>query len=101
MKQELVNAATKQIAKIQEELGTNAKVFIGSDDVAKVITQATEETSADLLVVGSLGTIRNHCLWDYPHVARSCIERIELPTSAWSTKEDALRDEHWCVYEIA
>lgn len=55
MKQELVNAATKQMATIQEKLGTNAKVFIGSGDVAKVITQATEETNADLLVVGSLG----------------------------------------------
>jgi len=52
MKQELVNGATKQMAKIQEEVGTKAEVFIGSGDVPKVMSQAAKETKADLLVVG-------------------------------------------------
>ena len=52
MKQELVNSAAKQMAKIQEELGTKATVFIGSGDVPKVISHAAKETKADLLIVG-------------------------------------------------
>ncbi len=53
MKQELVNGAMKQMARIQQELGTKAKVFIGSGDVPKVMSAAAKETKADLLVVGS------------------------------------------------
>ncbi len=52
MKQELVNGARNQMAKIQREVGTNAEVFIGSGDVPKVMAQAAKETTADLLVVG-------------------------------------------------
>jgi len=52
MKRELVNGAMKRMAKIQEELGTKADVFIGSGDVPKVMSQAAKETKADLLVVG-------------------------------------------------
>lgn len=57
MKDELMSSATKQMAEIQQKLGTKAEVFIGSGDVPKVITQAAKETKADLLVVGcrSLG----------------------------------------------
>jgi len=52
MKQELVDGSMKQMAKIQQELGTKAEVFIGSGDVPKVMSQAAKETKADLLVVG-------------------------------------------------
>jgi len=52
MKQELVSGAMRQMARIQQELGTKAEVFIGSGDVPKVMRQAAEETKADLLVVG-------------------------------------------------
>jgi nucleotide-binding universal stress UspA family protein len=52
MKQELVSSATKQMAEIQQELGTKAEIFIGSGDVPKVMSQAAKETKADLLVVG-------------------------------------------------
>jgi nucleotide-binding universal stress UspA family protein len=52
MKEELVNGSMEQMAKIQQELGTSAEVFIGSGDAPKVITQAAKETKADLLVVG-------------------------------------------------
>jgi nucleotide-binding universal stress UspA family protein len=55
MKQDLVNGAMKHMARIQEELGTRAEVFIGSGDAPKVMRQAAEETKADLMVVGSLG----------------------------------------------
>lgn len=53
MKRELVDGAMKQMAKIQQELGTKAEVFIGCGDVPKVMSQAAKETKADLLVVGS------------------------------------------------
>jgi nucleotide-binding universal stress UspA family protein len=52
MKQELVGSATRRMSRVQQDLGTNAKVFIGSGDVPKVIHQAAKETSADLVVVG-------------------------------------------------
>jgi len=53
MKQELVDGARKRMAKIQEEVGTKAEVFIGTGDIPKVMSQAAKETKADLLVVGS------------------------------------------------
>lgn len=52
MKRELVDGALKQMAKIQEEVGTKAEVFIGSGDVPKVMSEAAKEFKADLLVVG-------------------------------------------------
>jgi nucleotide-binding universal stress UspA family protein len=52
MKQELVSSAKRQMAKIQQELGVQAEIFIGSGDVPKVMTMATKETNADLLIVG-------------------------------------------------
>jgi nucleotide-binding universal stress UspA family protein len=52
MKKELVNSAKAQMAKIQQELGIQAAVFIGSGDVAKVVSQAAKETKADLIVAG-------------------------------------------------
>ena len=53
MKKELVNSAKAQLAKIQQELGINAGVFVGSGDVAKVMGDAAKETKADLIVTGS------------------------------------------------
>ena len=53
MKQELVGSATKQIARIQQEVGTEAEVFIGSGDVPNVMREAAKESRADVLVVGS------------------------------------------------
>lgn len=53
MKEELVNSAKAQMAKIQQEMGINAGVFVGSGDVAKVMAQAAKQTKADLIVTGS------------------------------------------------
>jgi nucleotide-binding universal stress UspA family protein len=52
MKADLVKSTTEQIAKLQQEMGTQAEVFIGSGDVSKVMSQAAKETGADLIVVG-------------------------------------------------
>ena len=51
-KKELVGDASEQMAKVQQDMGTKAEVFIGSGDVPKVLSQAAKETKADLLVTG-------------------------------------------------
>jgi nucleotide-binding universal stress UspA family protein len=53
MKNELVNSAKAQMAHIQQEMGIQAGVFIGSGNVAKVVGQAAKETKADVIVVGA------------------------------------------------
>jgi nucleotide-binding universal stress UspA family protein len=62
-KDELVGDASERIAKLQQEMGTKADVFIGSGDVPKVLSQAATQTKADLLVTGSYpydGHLRTH-----------------------------------------
>jgi nucleotide-binding universal stress UspA family protein len=62
-KQELVGAASEQMAKLQQESGVKADVFIGSGDVPKVLSQAAQQTGADLLVTGCYpygGHLRTH-----------------------------------------
>jgi nucleotide-binding universal stress UspA family protein len=63
LKQELVSNASEQMAKLQQETGVKADVFIGSGDVPKVLSQAAEQTKADLLVNGCYpygGHLRTH-----------------------------------------
>ena len=50
LKQELIDDAAQQLARLQKEAGTKAEVFIGSGDVPKVLSQAAAQTKADLLV---------------------------------------------------
>ena len=62
-KEELVGNASKQMAKLQQETGIKADVFIGSGDVPKVLSQAAKQTKADLLVNGCYpygGHLRTH-----------------------------------------
>jgi len=49
-KDELVGDASQRIAKLQQDMGIKADVFIGSGDVPKVLSQAAKQTKADLLV---------------------------------------------------
>ncbi len=51
-KEALVNSSTRQLNKLQDEIGMKAEFFIGSGGVSKVLAQAATETSSDLLVVG-------------------------------------------------
>jgi nucleotide-binding universal stress UspA family protein len=48
----LVEDASERIAKLQQDTGVKAEVFIGSGDVPKVLSQAATQTKADLLVTG-------------------------------------------------
>jgi nucleotide-binding universal stress UspA family protein len=62
-KKALVDDASQSIAKLQEDMGIKADVFIGSGDVAKVLSQAARQTKADLLVTGCYpygGHLRTH-----------------------------------------
>jgi len=55
----LVGSASKEIAKLQQQAGTNAEVIIESGNTPKLLRQAIEQTKADLLVIGHAPT-RGH-----------------------------------------
>lgn len=62
-KEELVGDASQRIAKLQQDMGIKADVFIGSGDVPKVLSQVAKQTKADLLVTGCYpygGNLRIH-----------------------------------------
>ena len=62
-KEQLIGDASEQMAKLQQDMGIKADVFIGSGDVPKVLSQAAKETKADLLVTGCYpygGHLRTH-----------------------------------------
>jgi len=62
-KEELVGNASEQMAKLQQDTGIKADVFIGSGDVPTVLRQAAKQTNADLLVNGCYpygGHLRTH-----------------------------------------
>jgi nucleotide-binding universal stress UspA family protein len=62
-KEALVGSASQHIAKLQQDMGIKAEVFIGSGDVPKVLSQAAKQTKADLLVIGCRpygGHLRTH-----------------------------------------
>ncbi|HAM51678.1 MAG TPA: hypothetical protein DCP92_13715, partial [Nitrospiraceae bacterium] len=51
-KEVLVGDASKHLAELQQDIGIKTDVFIGSGDVPAVLSQAAEQTKADLLVTG-------------------------------------------------
>ncbi len=62
-KESFVADASQRIAKLQQDMGTEADVLIGSGDVPKVLSQAAKQTKADLLVTGVYpygGNLRIH-----------------------------------------
>jgi len=48
----LLHSATNDIAKLQKELGMNAKVAIESGEVPKTLDRAAKEAAADVLIIG-------------------------------------------------
>jgi len=53
-KERLVGFAAKDIAKVQQEAGTNAEVIIDSGNVTELLNRAAEQTKADVLIVGHI-----------------------------------------------
>jgi len=51
-KKAFIEDASQRIAKLQQDMGIKAEVFIGSGDVSKVLSEAAKQTKADLLVTG-------------------------------------------------
>jgi nucleotide-binding universal stress UspA family protein len=51
-KEELVGYAAKEIAKLQQDVGTKAEVIIDSGDVHRLLNRAAEQSKGDLLVIG-------------------------------------------------
>jgi len=56
----LVISAKRQLANLQQEVGTMAEIFIGSGDVPKLLSHAAKQTNADVLIIGrpSSGRLR-------------------------------------------
>ncbi len=53
-KEAIVGSAAKEIAKLQQDVGTKAEVIIDSGDVHKLLNRAAEQTKGDLLVIGHM-----------------------------------------------
>lgn len=48
----LISSANRQLANLQQEVGTKAEVFIGGGDVSKQLSHAAVQSSADVLIIG-------------------------------------------------
>ena len=62
-KEELVGDASREMSKLQQDMGTKADVIINSGDVPTMLRQAATQTKADLLVTGCYpygGNLRIH-----------------------------------------
>jgi nucleotide-binding universal stress UspA family protein len=53
-KETIVGVAAKEIANLQQDVGTKANVIIDSGNVPELLNRAAEETKADLLVIGHM-----------------------------------------------
>jgi nucleotide-binding universal stress UspA family protein len=53
-KEALLSIATKEIARLQQDVGTDANVIIDSGEVLKLLNRAASQAKSDLLVIGHL-----------------------------------------------
>jgi nucleotide-binding universal stress UspA family protein len=53
-KAEIGGYATREIAKLQQDLGTKAEVIIDSGNVCKLLNRAVDQTKGDVLVIGHM-----------------------------------------------
>jgi nucleotide-binding universal stress UspA family protein len=53
-KETIVGIATKEIAKLQQDVGTKADVIIDSGNVHELLNRAVEQAKGDLLVIGHM-----------------------------------------------
>jgi nucleotide-binding universal stress UspA family protein len=60
-KEKLVQSAAQQVARLQQEMGIKAEVFIENGDVPKLLDQAARQNEGDVLVIGrpSHGRLRS------------------------------------------
>jgi nucleotide-binding universal stress UspA family protein len=58
-KETIVGFAAKEIAKLQQDVGTKAEVIIDSGNVPELLNRAAEQTKADVLVIG-YSPLRGH-----------------------------------------
>ena len=58
-KEAIVGFAAKEIAKLQQDVGTKGEVIIDSGNVPELLNQAAEQTKADVLVIGH-SPVRGH-----------------------------------------
>ena len=53
-KEKIIGFAAGEIATLQKELGTNARVIIDSGNVPELLNRAAKETKADVLIIGHI-----------------------------------------------
>jgi nucleotide-binding universal stress UspA family protein len=53
-KEQIVGYAAKEMANLQQDLGTKAEVIIDSGNVPELLNRAAERTKADVLVIGHI-----------------------------------------------
>lgn len=53
-KEQVVGFATKEIGKLQQDMGTHFDVIIDSGNVPEALTRAAEQTNADVMVLGHI-----------------------------------------------
>jgi nucleotide-binding universal stress UspA family protein len=53
-KEAIVSAAVTEIAKLQQDVGTDAEVIIDSGNVLELLNRAASQAKSDLLVIGHL-----------------------------------------------
>jgi nucleotide-binding universal stress UspA family protein len=51
-KETIVGFAAKEIANLQQDVGTKANVIMDSGNVPELLNRAAEQTKADVLVIG-------------------------------------------------
>jgi len=54
LKEKILGFAGKAIAKLQQDVGTKAQVILDSGNVPELLSRATEQTEADVLVIGHI-----------------------------------------------
>ena len=58
-KETIVGFAAKEIAKLQQDVGTKGEVIINSGNVPELLNRTAEQTKADVLVIGH-NPLRGH-----------------------------------------
>jgi nucleotide-binding universal stress UspA family protein len=53
-KDAIVGSAAEEIARLQQDVGTNAEVIIDSGNVLELLNRAAEQTKADVLTIGHI-----------------------------------------------
>jgi hypothetical protein len=96
-KKELIDYAPKEIAKLQQDVGTKAEVIIDSGDAHQLLNRAAEQSKGDLLVIGHFppgGHLGAN------HSGYGIIRESHIPVlSVRERRQRSFRNSQWMVME--